>query len=114
MKSAAVSLAVVLAVTLLSADPAAAAGPFSKLGRGLTNTLTGWIEVPVTMHKESVTHDYMVGLSYGFPIGLVRGLTRTMVGIFDTITFFLPYPNDYEAIVEPEFVIESPLEEMRE
>lgn len=93
-----------------------AAGPFTKLGRGLTNVFTGWVEIPVTIHKANIRHDYMVGFLYGFPTGLVKTLIRTSVGLYEIITFPLPFPNNYETIVEPEFILgfESPLEEMRE
>jgi len=104
---------IALMLTSFWAGVSCAAGPFTKLGRGLTNSVTGWIELPLTMQRESQKQDYMTGMFYGIPAGLVRAFIRTGVGLYEIISFPFPVPNDYETIIEPEFVIESPLEEMQ-
>ena len=89
------------------------AGPFKKLSRGFANTATGWIELPVTVNKSCEKNDYIGGFFYGIPIGLVRALLRTFIGVYEIVTFPFPVPRDYEAIIEPEFVMEPFLEKTR-
>ena len=80
------------------------AGPAKKLGRGLANTVTGWMEMFVTINEEYIKHSYAGGLIYGVPMGLARASVRTLVGVYETLTFFIPAPNNYEPILEPEFI----------
>jgi len=89
------------------------AGAFKKLGRGLTNTFTGWIEIFATIEEKFEEEEYMVAIFYGLPEGLVKALARTAVGIYETVTFPIPIPNNYEVILEPEFVLERTYESVR-
>ena len=84
------------------------AGAFKKLGRGLANTCTGWIEIFATIEEKFEEEEYMIAVFYGFPEGLVRALARTAIGIYETVTFPFPIPNDYEVILKPEFVLDRP------
>ncbi|MBL7069220.1 MAG: exosortase system-associated protein, TIGR04073 family [Candidatus Omnitrophica bacterium] len=102
---------IILILTSFWIGASHAAGPFTKLGRGLTNLATGWIEMPLTMQRECQKQDYMTGIFYGFPAGLFRAFLRTGAGIYEIISFPFPVPNNYETIIEPEFIISSPLEE---
>ena len=77
----------------------------SKLGRGLSNIATGWVEVPKQIYLTSRDKDPFYGLFYGGAKGITDGLLRTVTGIYDT-TFFLLPPYD-EAYLEPEFVFEG-------
>jgi putative exosortase-associated protein (TIGR04073 family) len=61
-----------------------------KLGAGLVNTATGWMELvksPVAITKKG-------GIGWGMTLGPVMGVVntvgRTACGIFDLITFVLP------------------------
>ncbi|MBL7157537.1 MAG: exosortase system-associated protein, TIGR04073 family [Candidatus Omnitrophica bacterium] len=89
------------------------AGAFKKLGRGLANTFTGWIEVFTTIERKFEEEEYLIAVFYGFPEGLVRAVTRTAVGLYETVTFPIPIPDNYEVILEPEFVLERPYEKVR-
>ena len=82
------------------------AGPAKKLGRGLANTFTGWLEIPFSIRENSQKHGYIAGGLYGIPIGVVKTAIRTLVGVYEVVTFALPFPEDFEHIVEPEFVWE--------
>jgi putative exosortase-associated protein (TIGR04073 family) len=83
-----------------SADDAA-----RKLGRGLANTLFGIAEIPIqiqaTMEKE--------GSGAGATVGVLRGFGRFFmregVGIYEVLTFPIPFPKYYEPIMEPEFLL---------
>ena len=100
-------------ISVLYVNASYANGPFTKLGRGLANTFTGWIELFTTTHKACLEHDYMVGYLYGLPEGVVRSLLRTIAGIYEVVSFPIPIPADYESVIEPEFVMKSPLERTR-
>ena len=82
-------------------------GPLTKLGRGIANLLTGWIEFPVTVSQSAHDRGYITGIYYGVPTGIVRTILRTVAGVYEIVTFPFPFPNEYgDPIVEPEFVME--------
>ncbi|MCH7504438.1 exosortase system-associated protein, TIGR04073 family [PVC group bacterium] len=76
----------------------------SKLLRGVANIATGWIEIPKQMYQTSVDHNPLLGLTWGTVKGVGYGVGRTLVGVYDTVTFPIPIPSDYEPVVEPEYV----------
>ncbi|PIU41256.1 MAG: exosortase system-associated protein, TIGR04073 family [Candidatus Omnitrophica bacterium CG07_land_8_20_14_0_80_42_15] len=78
-----------------------------KLGRGVGNILTGWIEVPKNIYDTSVESNVFAGLTLGLVKGIGMTVMRTVVGVYETATFPVPLPEDYKPIVEPEFVIQT-------
>jgi len=78
-----------------------------KLGRGLGNILTGWIELPKNIYDTSMESNVFAGLTLGTAKGVGMTVMRTVVGAYETVTFPIPLPEDYKPIVEPEFVIQS-------
>ena len=83
---------------------------FDKLGRGVSNALFGWLEIPATMSQHYDERNTGGSLVAGAVYGTVRGLVRTGVGIFETVTFLLPIPEDYAPILPtlPYFDKQSP------
>lgn len=78
----------------------------TKFGRGLSNVLLGWAEIPVTWDrklKEGKPLGYLVGVA---PVlGTARAVMRTSTGVFEVVTFpFSDRDVNYEAILEPEFI----------
>ncbi|MCC6491243.1 MAG: exosortase system-associated protein, TIGR04073 family [Candidatus Hydrogenedentes bacterium] len=78
----------------------------TKLGRGLSNVLLGWAELPVTFDqklKEGKPLGYLVGV---VPVlGTTRALLRTGTGVFEMVTF--PSSDlevNFEPILEPEYI----------
>lgn len=78
----------------------------TKLGRGLSNVLLGWAEIPVTFDeklKEGKPLGYLVGV---VPVlGTTRALLRTGTGVFEMVTF--PSSDlevNFEPILEPEYI----------
>ena len=71
----------------------------TKLGRGVSNLAGGWLEIPVNMHQHYTEHDTVGSLLTGAAYGIVKGLVRTSVGAYETVTFFLPYPENYAPIL---------------
>ena len=75
-----------------------------KLGRGVGNILTGWIEVPKNIYDTSVEDNILVGLTMGLAKGVGMFIVRTGAGVYEAVTFPFPIPEDYQPVLEPEFV----------
>jgi putative exosortase-associated protein (TIGR04073 family) len=73
-----------------------------KLRRGVTNAVTGWLELPFTIFSEVVfgSRSPFEGLAIGVVKGTGKTLERTGVGLFETATFYIP---SYEPILKPEY-----------
>ncbi len=72
---------------------------FAKLGRGISNTLGGWLELPLNIQQRYTPRDTGGSLFTGIAYGVFKGLVRTAVGLYETVTFFLPYPEDFAPIL---------------
>lgn len=75
-----------------------------KLGRGLANTVSGWLEIPKNIYDVSVESNPFVGITWGTIKGTGYAVARTGAGVFDIVTFPFPVPEGYEPIMKPEFV----------
>ena len=78
----------------------------TKLGRGLSNIMFGWAEIPLTFDrklKQGKGLAYLLGVA---PVlGTGKAIMRTGVGIYEVFTF--PYSKDgqnFEAVLEPEYI----------
>lgn len=98
------AVVVALGVVLLLASPSYAETFLDKLGRGLANGATGWMEYPKQIVETSKEHNLGMGLGYGQIRGVSKGLERTGAGVYDIVTFYLP-PYDL-VLVDPEFILE--------
>lgn len=78
---------------------------FHKLGRGVTNVLTCWVEIPRTVAREWERTDPVTGIVLGSVEGVGWGFTRFATGAFETFTFPFPIPADYAPMIQPEFVV---------
>ncbi len=78
-----------------------------KLGRGVVNSLTGFVEIPKKVILISRNDNPLLGLTWGFVKGIAVGTLRTAAGVYETVTFPIPAPADYEPIVHPEYVFEE-------
>jgi len=72
---------------------------FTKLGRGLSNFLGGWMEIPLNVRQHGSRADTAGSFFTGLAHGLVKGVVRTGVGAYETVTFFLPYPENYAPVL---------------
>ena len=80
-------------------------GPVQKLGRGVVNLTTGWMELFMQVFKTTEKSGSWAGVTVGIGKGLVLGLGRTLVGAIEIVTFPVPNPTTgYEPVIEPEFV----------
>ena len=78
--------------------------PFTKLGRGVANTLTGWVELPKNIYSTSVENNALDGITLGVAKGAGMTIVRTGAGIYEIATFPFPLPENYKPILEPEYV----------
>jgi putative exosortase-associated protein (TIGR04073 family) len=76
-----------------------------KLGRGLTNMVTGVVEIPKNISREWRKSDPVTGVVVGGVKGVGWAVARTGVGIFETFTFPVPVPPNYEPLMQPEFAM---------
>ncbi|GAB7024823.1 exosortase system-associated protein, TIGR04073 family [Geotalea toluenoxydans] len=74
-----------------------------KLVRGLTNVVTGVVEVPKQSYltvRDRGNIGYVVG-----PIkGMGMALYRTLLGAVETVFFMVPQPGYYDPMINPEYV----------
>ena len=98
------ALHVFAAVIMTATTVCFASDPFTKLGRGVANTLTGWVELPKNIYNTSVEDNAFTGMTLGLAKGAGMTLVRTGAGIYEIATFPFPLPEDYRPILEPEYV----------
>lgn len=72
---------------------------FEKLGRGASNFLGGWLEIPLNIQTHHSNSDTAGSLFTGLAHGVLKGLVRTGVGAYEMVTFFLPYPENFAPIL---------------
>jgi putative exosortase-associated protein (TIGR04073 family) len=65
-------------------------GPTRKLGRGLSNVVFGWSEVPVAVAKISENEGNSAAAGYGVVRGVGRSFARFGVGLYEV--FLSPFP----------------------
>ena len=94
------SVAIIFASLMSLSGPAWAQDPIHKLGRGATNILTGWLEIPKNFSQGKEEENPFVGMLWGVVKGTGLGLTRMVVGAYETVTFPIPYPAAYASPYE--------------
>jgi putative exosortase-associated protein (TIGR04073 family) len=72
---------------------------FEKAGRGVSNFLGGWLEIPLGVDQKYSKVDTAGSFFTGLGIGAFKGVVRTGVGVYEIFTFFLPLPEDYAPIL---------------
>ncbi|MBI2870934.1 MAG: exosortase system-associated protein, TIGR04073 family [Candidatus Omnitrophica bacterium] len=84
--------------------PANAGDAMTKLGRGVANIGGSWLEL---VHQTQHTYEQDGALA-GATTGVVKGVFmtayRAIVGVYETATFLVPVPPDYQPIIYPEYV----------
>lgn len=86
-------------------EQSAAGMAMHKLGRGITNVLTCWVEIPRQIAMDWERTDPVTGLILGSVKGVGWGFARLATGVYDTVTFPFPVPEGYAPMMDPEFVV---------
>lgn len=78
----------------------------TKLGRGLSNVMLGWVEIPMTFYNkvyEGKPLGYLLGV---VPVlGTARAFIRTSTGVYEMVTFtHSDLEVNFDAILEPEYI----------
>ncbi len=94
----------IVAILLAMCVQAHAQDPARKLGRGIANVLTGWVEIPKNIYETSIEENVIIGLTLGLAKGIGMCIVRTGAGVYEIMTFPFPIPEDYMPVMEPEFV----------
>jgi putative exosortase-associated protein (TIGR04073 family) len=78
----------------------------TKLGRGVSNIMFGWAEIPVTFDKKMKQGKPLAYLLGVVPVlGGARAVMRTATGVFEVLTFPVSDRDvNYEAVLEPEYI----------
>jgi putative exosortase-associated protein (TIGR04073 family) len=78
-----------------------------KFGRGIANVLFGIVEVPNQITKVTSDQGGGAGATYGVGKGIYRWFGRELTGVYDIVTFPVPFPKGYKPIMHPEFPVED-------
>ena len=83
-------------------------GMLRKLGRGITNIATCPVEL--LRKPEQLLHEKgpLAAASVGALQGVWMTLVRGVVGVYETVTFFVESPDNFEPILKPEFAFGEP------
>ena len=74
-------------------------GPTRKLGRGLSNTVFGWSEIPVTIATINTNEGNSAAAGYGVVRGVGRGFARFGVGLYEALLWPIPVYKGYMPIL---------------
>jgi len=94
-----VGMAIAIVMGLDNAT-AFAQDPIHKVGRGVGNVLTCWIEVPKNLHLGTQEENPLLGVGWGLVKGSGLAATRLVVGAYEALTFPIPIPKDYASPYE--------------
>ena len=73
----------------------------AKLGRGLMEMMTGFLEFPGNIYAETQSDGLASGLTIGFAKGIGMIPVRELVGVYEFVTAPIEVPDDYEPVLDP-------------
>ena len=73
----------------------------SKMGRGLMEMITGFLEFPGNIYAETRDDGLASGLTIGFAKGIGMIPVRELVGVYEFVTAPIEVPDDYESVLDP-------------
>lgn len=95
---------VMLVFLSVPSSDACAGNAVEKLGRGLANIFSGWLELPLEIGRKTDRDGEVAGMFSAPLSGLLKAIGRTLAGVYDAATFLVPLPRRYEPLIRPEFV----------
>ena len=106
MKLKSIGFAVVLGLGVMAASVPAtvqAQDAANKFGRGFAACALGWLELPGNIYDEGTKNGWVMGSTVGFGKGIGMVVVRTLVGVWDLVTFPIPAPDEYNSILKPDY-----------
>ena len=83
--------------------------PLKKLCRGALNATTAILEIPKNIRDAGKEGGVGMALTYGAVKGVFWFVGRTLVGLYEIVTFPIPIPRYYEPILlDPEYFFGKP------
>ena len=95
-----VGIVIVSGILMGSTTSAFAQDPIHKLGRGVSNVLTCWVELPKNFSLGLQEANPLLGIGGGLLKGSGLALTRFAVGAYEAVSFLVPFPKDYASPYE--------------
>ena len=89
-----------------TAEEAEGSPMIEKMGQGMINTATSWVDIPRKMTEVSSEKDILAGCTVGFGEGLALGLTRGISGVYDMTTSGIS--SDEKPLMKPEYTVTHP------
>ncbi|MDD5594955.1 MAG: exosortase system-associated protein, TIGR04073 family [Candidatus Omnitrophica bacterium] len=100
-----VALVVIGSLVLSFMAPVFANEPKDKISRGVVNVLSSVLEVPQNIDIEwKQSKNAVIGVFAGTLKGLFWGVSRCVSGLWDLVSFPFPKPNNYNSVIQPEYV----------
>lgn len=74
---------------------------FDKLGRGVVNTVFGFIEIPKQTLKRAIDTKSSYGYASGLLVGIGYFVIREIAGVYEIVTFPIPLPSNFDPVMDP-------------
>ncbi len=90
-----VKLSLIFSIFFLFSSQAVSAESYfdissEKFVSGIANAATGWVELPKNVILTGQKEGPIYGASIGVAIGIMHTVGRSLVGVLDAATFFIP------------------------
>lgn len=100
-----IKLSLIFSIFFLMSSQAIAADSYlvnssQKLGSGIVNAATGFMELPKNIVLTSQNEGPLYGITLGTANGILHAVGRSLIGILDAATFFIPA----KSLVNPPFI----------
>jgi len=95
MRRMVVKLSLIFSIFFLFSSHVIAADSYfgnssEKFISGIANAVTGWVELPKNVILTSQTEGPIYGVTTGVAMGIMHTIGRSLVGVLDAATFFIP------------------------
>lgn len=103
-----ITIAVILILMVSITSPAYCDDALRKFGRGLCNIITSPLELFEQIKRVNTSDGPLASITYGTLKGVGMIAVRAVVGVYEVVTFPIPFPKHYKPILkDPEFFFEE-------
>ena len=92
-----------LPLTAAEAEIQAEGTPQRKIQRGFLNVVLSPFEISNELSKEVRNDTLPPSWVAGLGRGAIYAVGRALVGVYEIVTFPIPYPAHYKPVLQPEF-----------